>query len=158
MASSRKIRSGTLAIEGLAELNKALRALGPEMQNELRDTNRFVAQFVAADARSAASALGGVAAHVAPSIKAVGGNRSAGVAFGGARYPMAAGAEFGAGHNVVRSRTTGGYKGYNQFDAWSGNDTRAGYFVYPAIRQDSSRIETEYGKAMDRLLKKAFPN
>lgn len=157
MASSKKIKSGTIQVEGLSELNKSLRALGPEMQKELQETNRSVARFVADDARAAAESLGGVAAHVAPSIKAVGGARSAGVAFGGARYPMAGGAEFGAGHGVIRQRTSGSYHGYNQFDTWQGNSTEAGYFVYPTIRKDADRIETDYTRALEDLMKKAFP-
>lgn len=158
MASSKKIKTGTIQVEGLAELNKALRSLDGDLAKEMRDVNRSVAGFVAADARGAAQALGGVAAHVAPSIKAVGGVSSAGVAFGGARYPMGPGAEFGAGRDLSRQRSSGSYKGYNQFDAWQGNDHNAGYFVYPSIRRDADRIETEYTKAVDALTKKAFPN
>jgi len=158
MASSQKIRSGTIEVEGLAELNKALRALGPEMQKELGSASRDVARFVADDAAAGARSRGGVAAHIAPSIKPVGGVKSAGVGLGGPRYPMAPGAEFGAGQNVARTRASGSYKGYNQFDEWKGNGPQAGYFVYPAIRQDADRIETEYTKAVDALTKKAFPN
>lgn len=158
MAKSTKIRTGTIEVEGLAELNKRLRTLGPDLQKELVKTNRSVAGFVAADAQAAASALGGVAAHVAPSIKAVGGARSAGVAFGGARYPMAPGAEFGAGQGMQRRRSSGSYLGFNQFDHWTGNGPDAGYFIYPSIRRDSDRIETAYGQALDALLNKAFPD
>src|SRR5437879_12566429 len=128
MAKASKIKSGTVQVEGLRELNKALRALGPELQKELGQASKSVADFVASDARGAALMLGGVAAKVAPSIKGVGGVRSAGVAFGGARYPMAAGAEFGAGHDLHRTRSSGSYKGFNQFDRWKGNGSDAGYF------------------------------
>lgn len=158
MASSKKIKTDTVQVEGLAELNKALKSLGPDMQKKLVAANRNVAQFVASDARGAAQALGGVAGHVAPSIKAVGGGRSAGVAFGGARYPMAPGAEFGAGQGLTRKRSSGSYLGFNQFDEWRGNGQDAGYFVYPTIRQDADRIESEWTKSVDELLKEAFPN
>lgn len=126
-------------VVGLNDLDRALRELGPDLQRELKRTNLDVAQIVADDARSAALQLGGVAAHVAPSIRASARNTAAGVSFGGAGYPMAAGAEFGA------------YR-FKQFQPWRGNDENAGYFVYPAIRQDADRIETEYGAAIDKLL------
>lgn len=152
MATTR-VRSGLVQVDGLTQLNRALKAMGPETQKKLKLANRTVADFVAGDARSAAASLGGVAAYVAPSIKPVGGVSSAGVAFGGAAYPMAAGAEFGAGRNTRRDRKTGTYLGFNQFDEWTGNGSDAGYFIYPTIRQDADRIETEYTTALDRLLK-----
>jgi hypothetical protein len=144
MAKAQKIRSGTVKVTGLRELNKSLKALGPEAQKELKTASRDVATFVAADVKSAAAALGGVAAHVAPSIGVVGGVSGAGVAFGGARYPMAGGAEFGA------------YK-YKQFKPWRGNGQDAGYFVYPTIRRDADKIATEFTAAVDKVIDKRFP-
>jgi hypothetical protein len=144
MARSQKVRSGTVKVDGLVELNKALRALGPEAQKELKEASRKVADFVAKDAASAARTIGGVAAHVAPSIKPVGGVSGAGVGFGGAAYPMAGGAEFGS----IR---------FKQFKQWRGNSSDAGYFVYPAIRQDADRIETEFIEAIDDIIKRRFP-
>lgn len=139
-----KIRTGDVRVEGLAELNKALKALGPDAQKELKDASRSVAGFVASDARRGAYALGGVAAHVAPSIGAVGGVSGAGVAFGGSRYPMAGGAEFGS----IR---------YKQFKPWRGSDSGAGYFVYPSIRQNSERIVDEFVDAVQHVINRRFP-
>lgn len=156
--ATKRVRSDTVAVTGLAKLNKELRAMGGGLQKELAQTNRAVAGFVADDARGAAESLGGVAAKAAPSIRATGGVKSAGVGFGGAAYPFGAGAEFGAGHDVPRQRTTGTYEGFNQFGPWKGNGQTAGYFVYPTIRRDAPRIEGEYAKALDALLKKAFPD
>lgn len=156
--ATKRIRTGTVSVTGLAELNKELRAMDTGLQKELAQTNRGVAGFVADDARSAALSLGGVAAKVAPSIRAVGGVKSAGVGFGGAAFPYGAGAEFGAGHGIPRHRSSGAYQGYNQFKPWRGNGESAGYFVYPTIRRDAPRIENEYVKAVDALLKKAFPD
>ena len=144
MARSQKIKSGTVKVEGLAELNRALRAIGPEAQKELREASKKVAAFVAADAASAARSIGGVAGHVAPSIKAVGGVSSAGVAFGGAAYPMAGGAEFGS----IR---------FKQFQPWRGSSSSAGYFVYPSIRRDEDRIVTEFTDAVDKVITRNFP-
>lgn len=136
-----RLRSGTVAVDGLAELNRALRRMGPEFQSQLKETNLSVAEFVAQDAHSAALSLGGVAAKTAPSIEAKGYTTAAAVSFGGAGYPFAGGAEFGA----IR---------YKQFKPWRGNSSDAGYFVYPAIRQDADRIEAEYRDAVDDLIRR----
>lgn len=144
MARSQKVRSGTVQVHGLPELSRALKAIGPDAQKELREASRRVARFVADDARAAALSIGGVAAHVAPSIKPVGGVSGAGVALGGAAYPMAGGAEFGS----LR---------FKQFKPWRGNGSDAGYFVYPAIRADADRIETEFTDAVDDIIKRRFP-
>lgn len=144
MARSQKVRSGTVQVHGLPELSKALKAIGPDAQKELREASKRVATFVANDARAAAYSIGGVAAHVAPSIKPVGGVSGAGVALGGASYPMAGGAEFGS----LR---------FKQFKPWRGSSSDAGYFVYPAIRQDADRIQTEFTDAVDDIIKRRFP-
>lgn len=128
-------------VHGLAELNRAMKAIGPDARRDLKKTNLKVAQFVADDARAAAFSLGGVAAKTAPSITAAGRVASAGVSFGGGSYPFAMGAEFGS------------YR-FHQFKPWRGNGSDAGYFVYPAIRNDVDRIESEYSGAIDSLMRK----
>jgi predicted phage gp36 major capsid-like protein len=150
-----RVKTGVIAVDGLTELNRELRNLGPEFKGELRRTNKSVADFVAEDASAAAFSLGGTAAKVAPSIKSTAGALSAGVAFGGAAHPEAGGAEFGANRNRIRQRSSGSYVGYRQFKDWRGSGPTAGYFVYPTIRRNADRIETEYGEAVDHLLKKA---
>lgn len=138
-----RVRRGDgVRVDGIRELSLALRRVDPALQREMRRMNLNIADFVADDARSAALSLGGVAAHVAPSIKKSAGADWAGVSFGGPAYPMAGGAEFGA------------YR-YKQFKPWLGNDESAGYFIYPAIRSDADRIETEAGHALDRMIQKA---
>lgn len=139
--SRNRVRSGEIKVRGLTELNAALRAIGNEAQGELRDASRVVANIVADDARANAYALGGVAAKVAPSIRASAGVRSAGVGFGGAAFPFAGGAEFGS----LR---------YKQFKPWRGNQSDAGYFVYPSIRSNSERIAEEFADAVDDLLRR----
>ena len=123
MAGTQRIRTGFIQVDGLRELDAALKSLGPELRKELRTTNKAVATLVANDARSAAYSIGGVAAHVAPSIKASAGTQSAGVALGGPAYPMAGGAEFGAGQDRMRDRRTGQYIGFRQFQPWRGNSS-----------------------------------
>ena len=134
-------RSQGVNVRGLAELNRTLKQLGPEVQAELKAANVEVGEMVANDARSIAYSLGGVAAKVAPSIGSTRTQAGAGVSFGGAAYPFAGGAEFGA------------YR-YPQFKPWRGNGEGAGYFVYPAIRQDSDEIADTYMERLDDLMRK----
>lgn len=137
-------RTGAVKVEGLRELNRALRELGPDARAGLKDASRRVSELVAGDARSAAYSLGGVAAHVAPSIKSRAAmNGGASVAIGGARYPMAGGAEFGS-------------RRFKQFKPWRGNGMEAGYFLYPTIRRDSDRIATEYTSALDGIIEEFY--
>ena len=138
-----RIQSGAgVRVEGLAEVNRALRALGGrEFQAELRDAGKEIATEVAADARGKAQSLGGVAAHVAPSISASAGFTSAGVSFGGAAHPAAMGAEFGG-----QGRPT-----TMQFQPHRGHE---GYFVYPAIRDNGEFIERTYLGAVDDILRR----
>lgn len=156
--ATQKIRTGDVQVSGLRELNKALKDLPGELQKELPEINREVARLVVDDARSKALSIGGVAAKTAPSIGVLGGARSAGVGFGGARAPWAGGAEFGAGRDVRRTRSTGSYLGFNQFKSWRGNGPKAGYFVYPSIRQNNDRIVQTYEERLNDLLERAFPD
>lgn len=142
MAKAQRIKTGEIRVQGLDKLNRALREMGGEFPNSVRQANKSVAEDVRTVAFSRALALGGVAAHVAPSLRAVAGARSAGVAGGGARYPMFGGAEFGS----IR---------YKQFKPWRGNKSNAGYFLYPAIRAEAPRITQEYLDELDALIKKA---
>ena len=138
-----KVKSGAgVRVEGLDELNRTLRALGGrEFQAELRAAGKEIATEVASDATGKAYSLGGVAAHVAPSISASAGFTSAGVSFGGAAHPAAMGAEFGG-----QGRPT-----TQQFKPFRGHE---GYFVYPAIRDNSEEIERTYLAAVDNILKR----
>jgi hypothetical protein len=142
MASSKRIKTGTIQVEGLAELSRALKKVEGATPGALRETNKKVADTVADKARGLASGLGGVAAKVAPSLRAVAGAKSAGVAGGGSSYPMFGGAEFGS------------YR-YRQFQPYRGSGSDAGYFLYPAIRDEAPNIEDEYREALGELIRKA---
>ncbi|HUF98856.1 MAG TPA: hypothetical protein VMM60_12075 [Ilumatobacter sp.] len=137
--ATERFGGGGINVEGLAELRKALKELDAGFPKELRKANKSVADFVASDAKSAAYSIGSTAAHVAPSIKASAGQLSAGVALSG---EAAAGAEFGG-----RGRPT-----TQQFQPHRGTQ---GYFVYPTIRRNMDRIETEYDTAIADLIKRA---
>lgn len=144
MASRRRINATDqgVRVQGLNELNRALREMGgPDLQKELKAAGKVVADKVANDARSKAMSLGGVAAKVAPSIKSSARNTGAGVTFGGAKYPMAGGAEFGSIQ-------------FKQFKPWRGNTSDAGYFLYPAIRDNSDEIAEEYLSAVEDLARR----
>ena len=145
MARKSAVGAVGINIEGLEELSRALKELDSDLPKELRKANKEVATFVASDARSAASGLGGVAAKAAPSVKPSAGATYAGVALGGGAYPFAAGAEFGG-----QGRPT-----TMQFQPWRGSGPGAGYFLYPTITRNSDRIEDEYGTALDDLIRKA---
>lgn len=136
-----RVKTGAVKVHGLVELNTSLRRMPGEFQKELRQTNKAVAETVKDDAASAARSLGSVAAHVAPNLKASAGATAAGVSLGGSRYPMAAGAEFGSDT-------------FKQFQPWRGGGSGAGYFLYPTIRRDAAKIETEYERALARLRRK----
>ena len=137
--ANQRIKSGAIQIDGLAELNKALRKLEPGFRKELKGLNLRVAKLVTEEARAVAYSLGSTAAHVAPTLKAKGLQQSAGVELGD---PAAAGAEFGS-------------KQYKQFKPWKGNTSTAGYFLYPTIRNDAPKIEAIYNDGVNTIIKKA---
>jgi hypothetical protein len=131
---------GAVRVEGLNELIARLKALENGSEVAVRLANKEAATSVASHAQGAASGLGGVAAHSAPSVKASAGVKSAGVALGSDAYPMALGAEFGGG----RRPTT------QQFAPWKGH---TGYFLWPTIRRDSDAIDATYRDALDKIIK-----
>lgn len=144
MTGTTRVKSGAVEVEGLREAVKALKALDDKAPGELRDASKGIAEDVAGKAKARASSLGGVAAHVAPTISARAGATSAGVGLGGAGNPEAMGAEFGGG----RRPTT------QQFQPWRGNGESAGYFVYPTIRDESDHIVDQFTDAIDDLTRK----
>ena len=147
------IRSNDVQVDGLDELYRALRQMGPELEKQMRLTNKAAAETETQNARAAAARLGDVPAHVINSLSSRGSGTAAGIAFGGPRAPDAMGHEFGAGRDMPRKRKSGTYLGYQQFKPWRGRGEGAGYFIYPTIRRDADRIVADYEAAVDRLLK-----
>jgi hypothetical protein len=147
------------------DLNAVLRSIPKEANATLRDASQSIAGEVAKDAASSASAQGGVAKYVAPTIRAArdrvpyikmgsskllpkegngwkrksrkGGRQSIG--------DVMWGAEFGGG----RRRTT------RQFEPWRGSDHGAGYFLWPSVRDNRAYIEKAYGDALNEAIDKA---
>lgn len=143
MASS-KIRTGDVRVEGLRELDRALKELGPDTRAALKETSKDVAEREASRVRSAASGMGGVSAKAAPSISARASFQSAGLAFGGSAYPFAAGAAFGG-----QGRPT-----TQQFPPWR----QGGYWPFPQIGADSGDITDAYVDAVNRIIAHNFPD
>lgn len=135
-----------ILVDGLDDLRRELGRLRGEWPKELKVANRDAADIVVSSAKGTAAAVGGVAAKAAGSLRALNQQRAAVVALGGAAYPYAMGAEFGASSR------------YRQFRPWRGNAGNAGYFLYPAIRGERDRVLDTYEKALDRITRRAFPN
>lgn len=135
----------TVSIQGLRELTQALRQVDTELPKALREASVEAAELVATDARGRASSMHGAARKTAPSIKAMGTQRQAVVRLGhGGRYPFALGAEFGALQ-------------YKQFPAWTGNGMDAGYFFFPAIRDNTDKVVELMADRLERVTRHAFP-
>jgi hypothetical protein len=67
------------------------------------------------------------------------------------------------GQNVALARTNSGglrvIKGWNQFRTWRGNSRgRAGYFLFPTMRDKYDEIGEMYLDELDRVSKKIFPD
>lgn len=131
----------------VAGLNKALKTLPKEASKRLRDAAQSIAIDVAATAAGRASAIGGVAKYVAPTIKAprdrvpvvkMGGNSRLPGDRSGERQSVGDviwGAEFGGG---ARPST-------RQFSPHKG---RTGYFLWPTVRAENQDIADAYSEAL----------
>lgn len=73
----------------------------------------------------------------------------------GGGFAGALGAEFGADRNQRRlgrpRGTVAPVTGWNQFKPWRGSDRGAGYFLWPAIREQEDEIINRYTKLFDEL-------
>lgn len=73
----------------------------------------------------------------------------------GKGFPGALGAEFGADRNQRRRGRPHGKDapvlGWNQFRAWKGNGSEAGYFMWPAIREQTDEIVNRYTQLIEDL-------
>jgi hypothetical protein len=138
-------------IKGLRELVAALGEFDKSMVRQVRQGNRTVGELVADRARTRAQMLGGVAEHVAPSIRAKADARYGVVTGGGPKYPEFFGANFGARHDVERETPRGPMKGWNQFKPFTkGNDE----FLYRTIADLSPRaIEDRYLEVFEPLFR-----
>ena len=151
-----KTRSAdAVRVEGLNEFQAALKAVDAMFPRELQRANKSAAELIAAVARGRAEALGGVSAHVAPSIKAAAEQRFAKVNLGGAKYPEAFGAIFGALHDVERQTPHGSVLGWNQFalPVGRGNDP-----LFKTIKEERPAFMALYEHTINELAARAFPD
>ncbi len=133
---------------GLNEFIRDMRAEPERLDKDLRKRFQEVAEQVAEDARSRAAARTNPRPghRVIGTIKASSGGRDARVALGANDVPWALGHEFGS----VRFR---------QFPAWTGSDSGAGLFFYPAVREASSGyIPKAIEEIIDEFVSRVFPD
>ncbi len=139
--------NGTVELEGLRELRTELRRYSKQAPKVVQAANKEVAQDVVDKSLKKMRGLGGVHAHAArmKSIRPRAGADWAGIVIGGKakKHGPALGAEFGS-------------KQFRQFPAWRGNDTGAGYAVWPTIRKESEMIRENYIDLLQRALDKGF--
>ena len=142
--ASIKVGSEAIRVTGAKELRSALRRMEDRtMMRELAKVHKAAADLVVARARGNTDSK--LEQSAASRLRAGRAAASATVTLGG--RPQDLGAEFGAGQDVVRQRSSGTYLGYNQFEPW----TKAGHFLYPAIRESRDEIIESYGDGIERL-------
>lgn len=144
----------TISFRNVAGLNKALRKLPKEYARQLSRASNEIAQKVAEQAAGRARSVGGIARHVAPSVRA--GKAKTPVIRMGDTSPLP---ESGNGWTRKRTgpgQTVGdviwgaefGAKNYGQFSPWLGADAHAGYFLWPTIRENNEETQDRYLEAV----------
>jgi hypothetical protein len=150
------VAGSNIRINGLVDLQRELRKINTELPKKLGDVNKEVADYVVRRSKGRASTP--LEHRAAGTLKAARQQRVALVRLGGAKNPEALGAEFGAMQNQERRTGRGSVLGWNQFLAWRGSGTGAGYFLFPTIRQDTPQIIDKYAELIDKMCKAAFPD
>jgi len=150
-----------VGVSGLKSLAREMKRVGDiEARTAVRLALKGIALTEAEKVRAVTAASGREGARVAPAITGVATPSSAGIRINGTKVPGALGYEFGAGHDVPRTRRTGTYRGYNQFPQWTGSGENAGRFLWPTLRADQDRITSDVdsalGAVLDRYLSGTF--
>jgi hypothetical protein len=152
--------NAAIDVKGGKELRAELRAIEPALVREMSKVHKQIAELVKPIAVAKASALGGMAAHFAGSIKSSG--TQARSAIGVASKANAA--FWGS------SKHSGWYAqpqyagGPPQFPAWVGNTWDAGvpgqgpYAINDAIAESIPAVMALYDRAVTEATAKAFPN
>lgn len=160
MAPVRRTLTVTIRIDGVWETLRALKALPPEANDQIRDRSWTLAELLAADARSNAEARGGQAAAVARTVKARRDRVPVVVAGGAARvtrnrahaYDVLFGSEFGQNARTgwyadIRYRESVG--GGRQYDPHLG---RGSYWFFETIEDNQAAIASQWSKAADEII------
>lgn len=139
----------TIQFEGLADFRRDLKAIDPALVKELGREYKTIGDMLRSEASDRALALGGVAAKAAPAVTSTARTQDVALrlrsAVAGEEFAL--GAEFGGG-----SRPT-----TRQFQPWRGRGADAGYFLYPAIRDNSAQIIEQFEQVIARATARAFP-
>ena len=136
-------------IEGLQQLSRDLKAIDPKLGKELQKVNKAAVETAAKAARSAYSGLHRQrSGKGVKSIRALASQTRAQVALGSSSAPYMLGQEFGSHQGPHKQ----------QFPGYRGNGSEAGYFFYPAIRDEAEKLTETYTKALDHLIKPVFPD
>lgn len=143
-----------VAFEGLREFQRLLKALPDEVKDELRATNKQLAEIVAAEARRRANSRTPVENRtfgIAQSIKTgnvlreptirVGGHRTR-----GSRSTDAKVQEFGGRAPLFGNRN-------RWFDVRP--KRQGGYFLYPAVKAKRDVIQDGYLNALEKAIRRA---
>jgi hypothetical protein len=161
MARARRSEE-TVRVKGLDDFRRELRRLGdeagPDGLSLLKEANHKIASMVISKAQARAGGVGPMQSRAAATLKA-GRAQARATITGGARVPFFFGAEFGSYPNFPRTRGGRTYLGFNQFKPHKRSGSGStGYFLYPTMKAESRNIIEMYGKELDRIAKKAFPN
>lgn len=142
-----------IVVDGLKELRAALKALGDaEGTSQLKRAGQHVVtEIVIPGAQSRAGGLGRMQARAAATLRPASVGNGAAVRYG-AGVPFAMGAEFGALQDVRRRTSRGFMRGWNQFMGHRGQE---GYFLWPTIRDEETRILEMYGDALVEVFDRA---
>lgn len=139
----------SIEFEGLADFRRDLKAIDPAFVKELGREYKTIGDFLRSEASERALALGGVASKAAAAVSSTARTQDVAIrlrsAVAGAEFVL--GAEFGGG---ARPTT-------RQFQPWRGRGEQAGYFLYPAIRDNSARIIEQFEQVIARATARAFP-
>lgn len=150
---------GSIKVIGLKEIRKSFREAADANPKMLRDASKAAADLATRESIVRAQSLGGVQAKIAPSITARAGQVNAGVSLGGANYPYAGGANFGAIHGLPRTDSGGRQLlGWNQFPEKGGSGFAGApdMIIYWTIEHQRDAIVKAYQTALDLVMTTAF--
>lgn len=148
----------TTTYRNVAGLNKALRSLPKEASAELRKASKVIAADIATEAQGRARAQGGLAAIIAPTIRAstdrvpavkMGSTASLPTSGNGWTHPRT-GARQTIGDVIWGGEFGGGARDTTQ--QFLPHRGRLGYFLWPTVRDRSDDIDARYSEALDAAL------
>lgn len=149
----------SIRIEGIKELRRELKAIGPEWPKELRAVHKKIAEFGAARSRAVASGEGGETRHFAKSIRPRANQRQAIIAIA----PAANAAFWGAKRHTGWYAKPQFHASPAQHQPWVGNSWEVAvagqgpYAINPALAAALPQILDDYADMIDDLTKRAFP-